>query len=277
MDAVTRVTLKPGISLTPKPPPSYDCLGQIMETVMVRGDLSPLTPHERAVYYKNVCDSIGLNPRTKPFEYLHLNGKTILYALKNCTDQLRTLYNVSVTQLDESTRDGIYIVTAHVRDGAGRTDVSKGAVNIANFKGEVLANAMMKAETKAKRRATLSLCGLGFLDETEVEDIPAAAKKVATSGSVSQRAIAARDVPIDELPNHSAPPPEASPTPPAASEPEYKTPSGMSLAEEAREAARRGRDALNALCGRVTKQEYIDVIKPMYDELQDLCSKAVLT
>jgi hypothetical protein len=30
----------------------------------------------------------------------------------------------------------------------------------------------MKAETKAKRRATLSVCGLGFLDETEIEDIP---------------------------------------------------------------------------------------------------------
>jgi hypothetical protein len=30
----------------------------------------------------------------------------------------------------------------------------------------------MKATTKAKRRATLSICGLGWLDETEVETIP---------------------------------------------------------------------------------------------------------
>jgi hypothetical protein len=29
----------------------------------------------------------------------------------------------------------------------------------------------MKAETKAKRRVTLSICGLGFLDETEVETL----------------------------------------------------------------------------------------------------------
>ena len=35
----------------------------------------------------------------------------------------------------------------------------------------------MKAETKAKRRATLSICGLSLLDETEIEDIPAAAKR----------------------------------------------------------------------------------------------------
>ena len=30
----------------------------------------------------------------------------------------------------------------------------------------------MKAETKAKRRVTLSICGLGMLDETEVETVP---------------------------------------------------------------------------------------------------------
>jgi len=30
----------------------------------------------------------------------------------------------------------------------------------------------MKAETKAKRRVTLSLAGLGWLDETEISDIP---------------------------------------------------------------------------------------------------------
>ena len=32
----------------------------------------------------------------------------------------------------------------------------------------------MKAVTKAKRRVTLSICGLGMLDETEVESIPGA-------------------------------------------------------------------------------------------------------
>jgi hypothetical protein len=36
----------------------------------------------------------------------------------------------------------------------------------------------MKAETKAKRRVTLSICGLGLLDETEIETIPGAAPAV---------------------------------------------------------------------------------------------------
>jgi hypothetical protein len=54
----------------------------------------------------------------------------------------------------------------------GRTDESTGAVPIKGVHGEALANAFLKAETKAKRRVTLSICGLGLLDETELETIP---------------------------------------------------------------------------------------------------------
>jgi hypothetical protein len=53
----------------------------------------------------------------------------------------------------------------------GRIDEATGAVTISGLKGEALANAMMKAETKAKRRVTLSMSGLNMLDESEVKDI----------------------------------------------------------------------------------------------------------
>lgn len=66
------------------------------------------------------------------------------------------------------------MVVAYVKDRSGRTDCATGAVPLGNLKGEALANALMKAETKAKRRATLSICGLGLLDETEVGSIPGA-------------------------------------------------------------------------------------------------------
>lgn len=152
----------------------------IMESVIIKGDLSKLTPNERSAYYIKVCESVGLNPLTKPFEYITLNNKLTLYALRACTDQLRSIYEVSVDELAESEREGVYIVTAKLRNGQGRTDMAKGAVTISGLKGDALANAMMKAETKAKRRATLSLCGLGFLDETEIEAIPAANQAQAT-------------------------------------------------------------------------------------------------
>ena len=44
-------------------------------------------------------------------------------------------------------------------------------MTIINDPFNALANAIMKAETKAKRRVTLSICGLGMLDETELETI----------------------------------------------------------------------------------------------------------
>lgn len=148
--------------------------GGMIEQVLIKGDLTSLTAEQRSNYYMKVCDSVGLNMLTKPFEYILLNGKLTLYALRSCTDQLRSIYKVSVEELAETEREGVFIVTAKVRNGEGRTDIAKGAVNISGLKGEPLANALMKAETKAKRRATLSICGLGMLDETEIETIPGA-------------------------------------------------------------------------------------------------------
>ena len=183
---------------------------ELMESVLVKGDLSKLNPQERTQYYLAVCESVGLNPVTKPFEYITLNGKLTLYALRNCTDQLRTIHSVSVLELTESEREGVFIVTAKVQNKEGRTDAAKGAVSIAGLKGEALANAMMKAETKAKRRATLSVCGLGLLDETEVETIPGArVETTPTRVSVAPAKASPVEVPHDpetgEIKPHAIP------------------------------------------------------------------------
>lgn len=144
----------------------------VIEQVAISGDLSKLNPEQRVAYYNRVCESLGLNPFTKPFEYIMLNGKLSLYAKKDCTEQLRKINGISVISLDDKMVDDIYIVTAKVKTKDGRTDESKGAVTIGHLKGEMKANAIMKAETKAKRRATLSISGLGWVDETEIESIP---------------------------------------------------------------------------------------------------------
>jgi len=146
----------------------------IIEQVLIKGDLGALTEEQRVSYYNRVCESAGLNPLTQPLAYMKLNGKLVLYALRGATDQLRAVHGVSVVDMDEQDRDGVHIVTVKVTDRNGRSDMARGAVSLAGLKGEALANAIMKAETKAKRRATLSICGLGLLDETEVETIPGA-------------------------------------------------------------------------------------------------------
>jgi hypothetical protein len=73
--------------------------------------------------------------------------------------------------------DEIYVVTARATLPDGRCDESIGAVFLGQAQGEARANLLMKAESKAKRRVTLSLCGLAVLDELEVETIPDAKKQ----------------------------------------------------------------------------------------------------
>lgn len=157
----------------------------LLEKVVIGGDLKALTPAERLSYYRSTCESLGLNPLTRPFEYIVLNGKLTLYARKDATEQLRKRHEISVTKLEREVVDGIFCVTAYVENSSGRKDSSLGAVNIEGLKGEAKANAMMKAETKSKRRATLSICGLGMLDETEIETIPDA--KVFTEKDVTPK------------------------------------------------------------------------------------------
>lgn len=149
-------------------------MASAIEQVVIGGDLSRLSSEQRVSYVNSICSSLGLNPTTRPFEYITLSGKLTLYATRACSEQLRKLNGVTIFPLDRSmmTEVGLYQVIARGKDATGREDESSGVVTIAGLKGEMLANAMLKCETKAKRRLTLSICGLGFLDETEVSDIP---------------------------------------------------------------------------------------------------------
>ncbi len=147
--------------------------GDVIEAVITKGDLARLTPQEKTRYYSEVCRSIGLNPLTRPFEYISLSGKLVLYARREATDQLRKLNGISLEVISRDVIDGILTVHVRAQDKTGRVDEDFGAVSIKGLAGEALANATMKAITKGKRRVTLSISGLGFLDESELDGIPA--------------------------------------------------------------------------------------------------------
>lgn len=163
-----------------------------IDRVLVGGDLSKLNPEQRVSYYNAVCESMGLNPLTKPFDYITLNGKLVLYANKGCAEQLRMSRKISIKVVGRETIEGVYVVTAEASDPEGRTDSATGAVAIAGLKGESLANAFMKCETKAKRRVTLSICGLNMLDESEVESIPQVQTVSATVSNPSREPVQAQ-------------------------------------------------------------------------------------
>jgi hypothetical protein len=147
---------------------------EIQQSLVLAGDLSRLTDAQKQEYYVYRCRQVGLDPAAKPFDLLKLNGKLILYANAGCTQQLCAMHKLS-TQITHRERiDGIYIVSVRVTGQDGRVSENQGAVDVSTARGDVLANAILKATTKAIRRAVLAHIGLGMLDETEVEAIPEA-------------------------------------------------------------------------------------------------------
>lgn len=154
----------------------------MLENVLVNGDLSKLNPTQRLDYYRQVCQSMGLNPLSRPFDYIVLNGKMTLYAKKDATDQLRKLNGVSIDDIDIQENQNGFRVKVKGHDREGRSDVEIGCVAKTDMRGNIQ-NAEMKAVTKAKRRLTLSLCGLGWLDESEVETIPDARPVIVDSNT----------------------------------------------------------------------------------------------
>ena len=141
--------------------------GEMIENVIAKGDLSKLTADERTQYYVQLCRSMGLNPHTQPFAFLTLNGKLTLYAKRDAADQLRKINGISIEIVERSIDDGLFTVHVRAKDANGRTDEDFGVVPMPDtLKGENRANQILKGITKAKRRVTLSISGLGFLDET---------------------------------------------------------------------------------------------------------------
>jgi hypothetical protein len=206
---------------------------------VILGDLSRCTKRMLIEYHGEVCQSLGLNPLTKPFDYLMLGKegerKLVLYANKNCTDQLRALHGISVTIAEEREQGGLYFVKARAEFPNGKSDEDYGVVPIPEWmrtekNGGALANTYMRCVTKAKRRVTLSICGLGgIMDETELDTVPADEKQLVDLARMEDDDVlevrevrADRDEPVEKKPKKRAPtkeeaatfnPPEPPPPP----------------------------------------------------------------
>lgn len=169
----------------------------LIERLVIDGDLSVLSAEDRLTYYKHVCKKHKLDWELKPFEYIKLpdkkddNGvmkyKLTLYATKGCAELLRATHGIEIYDLKREFDKGLCIVTAtgRTKDGRIGMDVGFASVNTkyGDATGDFLGNAILKAVTKAQRRLTLSLGGLGMLDETEVESIAGAIKITDVTGT----------------------------------------------------------------------------------------------
>ena len=140
------------------------------ELALISNDLGALGPDERLAYMQKLCTSMGLNHLTQPFQYIRLNGQLKLYATKGCADQLRKVHGISIEILQNEIIDGMIMVHVKATAPDGRSDEDIAVVKMRGGADGI--NDRMKAITKAKRRITLSICGMGMLDESEIETIP---------------------------------------------------------------------------------------------------------
>ena len=176
---------------------------QALEHVLGTGDLSKLTTQQRVEYLVATCKSLGLNPLTRPIRFLSLNGQIQIYFTRDGTDQLRSSRNITLHVVDKSIDAGVFSVTVRARTKDGREDEDIGAV-VLPASGDSRANALMKAITKAKRRVTLSICGLGQTDESELDTMPGARVFDAEDDVPVAPIRTARDAINDSIPLRSA-------------------------------------------------------------------------
>ena len=158
---------------TQPPPHDAQTLSRVVDSIVLRGDLSGLAPKDRARFYVQVCESLGLNPAARPFDFLRLQGKEIMYANKNCADQLAAIHRVNRKIVEgpkivDISGTKVAFAVCEATHPNGRVETATATLPVTDP-----INLYMKLETKAKRRATLSILGLALLDEMELETIPA--------------------------------------------------------------------------------------------------------
>lgn len=174
---------------------SSNAMAVNMQSASVReyfrsGNVAQLNEHEKDFVLAKLCERYGLDPILRPFDLISFQGGQKFYMTASATNQLANAKGLSreVVSLDIVEDKMMAKCTVKVSDPTGRTEVANGFIAISKFlaptkadpvpkrvllDGDDLANALLKLETKTKRRATLSF--FGVMDAgSDYEDRPAA-------------------------------------------------------------------------------------------------------
>jgi len=156
---------------------------QLFSRYVLTNSLSGFTDQQRAQLIGHLCKTWHLDFNQQPFIIIKTQGKEKLYLSKAGAEQVRNRNNVSIDSVDTKIEDGLVLVTAAASLPSGRHDSDLGTVSIKGLVGDALADAILKAVTKAKRRVTLSICGLPM---SEVSDSESAPKSGTNGGSTAE-------------------------------------------------------------------------------------------
>lgn len=145
-----------------------------IDYAIMRKDYSKLSLDQKHWIVHKRCLALGVNIIHSPFVWGDMKGKVALIPTKNLFEQLRANRGINIEILDSKLvlEKGIYFVKVRATEiSSGRFDEDIGVTGVGILEGEALGNAMMTAITKSKNRVTGSICGVGGVDETEVESV----------------------------------------------------------------------------------------------------------
>jgi hypothetical protein len=133
--------------------------------------LSKLTNEQRVAHYLRLSRSLGLNPLSRPFDWIQFDGKLALYPNQSCAAQLRRQHQIRIEVTRREPVGEMFCVEVKGTTPDGREDFATKYVPLSNkygrLAGQDYANALMKCETGAKRRLTFSMVGLAVPPDPE--------------------------------------------------------------------------------------------------------------
>lgn len=150
---------------------------QVIAMIADGGDITNLSNSDRRALLAKLTNYLHLNPHTDNFLiFKDQNGRYRLYATKECCAQLRHNLGINIWLSDpiygpDQKYPLLVSVKANGLNKHNRSGEEIGSVSLVGIPPEEYSNHVMWAVTKAKRRLTLDLSGLGVLADVEVFDI----------------------------------------------------------------------------------------------------------
>lgn len=147
------------------------------QNILINKDLASLPIDKQTSFMLQSCEHLGINPLVRPFEILKFQGKAVLYLTASGCENLASQFSISFKilkkEIDHVSGTASIEIEGTIPAMNGkpeRKDVSTAYITIGShslkdqtfttLKGLDFANAMMKLETKARRRLIIRMAGI---------------------------------------------------------------------------------------------------------------------
>ena len=73
---------------------SSNAMNEMLADIILDGNIKNLNRDQKKNYVMKVCEVTGLNPALRPFDFITLQGREVMYANKQAAEQLRQIHNI---------------------------------------------------------------------------------------------------------------------------------------------------------------------------------------